>query len=204
MKLTKRDVDDVYRLDFGPGTAPIILSEEEMDELRAHLQAERDEQLGRWRDPENPNIVVYPRPDDDDEDGRCVSLVDESSGEYWLSWERIAIYDSSARYFAAHPTPKPEPKPWEDAEPVIILHEGADEDEGDVRWVGEVVSCPRQCRRHHKPEPSSSVVFLHEDGVKQTPAERFASWLLERKASRQAAREYEARRCYPSSTRPNY
>ena len=107
MKLTKRDVDDVYRLDFGPGTAPIILSEEEMDELRAHFQAERDEQLG-------------------------------------------------------------------------------------------------QCRRHHKPEPSSSVVFLHEDGVKQTPAERFASWLLERKASRQAAREYEARRCYPSSTRPNY
>ena len=61
-----------------------------------------------------------------------------------------------------------------------------------------------QCRRHHKPEPSSSVVFLHEDGVKQTPAERFASWRLERKASRQAAREYEARRCYPSSTRPNY
>ena len=119
MKLTKRDVDDVYRLDFGPGTAPIILSEEEMDELRAFFQAERDEQLGRW--------------------------------------------------------------------------------------VGEVVSCPRQCRRHHKPEPSSSsVVFLHEDGVKQTPAERFASWLLERKASRQAAREYEARRCYPSSTRPNY
>ena len=40
--------------------------------------------------------------------------------------------------------------------------------------------------------------------VKQTPAERFASWCLERKASRQAAREYEARRCYPSSTRPNY
>ena len=34
MKLTKRDVDGVYRLDFGPGTAPIILSEEEMDELR--------------------------------------------------------------------------------------------------------------------------------------------------------------------------
>ena len=61
-----------------------------------------------------------------------------------------------------------------------------------------------QWRRHHEPEPSSSVVFLHEDGVKLTPAERFASWRLERKASRQAAREYEARRCYPSSTRPNY
>ena len=59
MKLTKRDVDGVYRLDFGSGTAPIFLSEEEMDELRAHLQAERDEALGRWRDPENPDIVVY-------------------------------------------------------------------------------------------------------------------------------------------------
>ena len=80
----------------------------------------------------------------------------------------------------------------------------AERDEQRGRWVGEVVSCPRQCRRHHKPEPSSSVVFLHEDGVKQTPAERFASWRLERKASRQAAREYEARRCYPSSPRPNY
>ncbi len=128
MKLTKRDVDDVYLLDFWSGTAPIFLSEEEMDELRAHLQAERDEQLGRWRDPDNPNIVVYPRPDDDDEDGRCVSLVNESSGEYWLSWERIAIYDSSARYFAAHADVEPR-KPWHDAKPGeywLVTLEGAD------------------------------------------------------------------------------
>ena len=126
MKLTKRDVDDVYRLDFGPGTAPIFLSEEEMDELRAHLQAERDEQLGRWRDPEDPNMVVYPRPDQDDSYGRCMSLFDESSGEFWLAWERIATHDSSARYFAAHP----EPKPWEEAkagEVWILTRYGAEE-----------------------------------------------------------------------------
>ena len=126
MKLTKRDVDDVYRLDFGSGTAPIFLSEEEMDELRAHLQAERDEQLGRWRDPEDPNMVVYPRPDQDDSYGRCMSLFDESSGEFWLAWERIATHDSSARYFAAHP----EPKPWEEAkagEVWILTRYGAEE-----------------------------------------------------------------------------
>ena len=109
MKLTKRDVDDVYRLDFGPGTAPIILSEEEMDELRAHLQAERDEQLGRWRDPENPNTVVYPRPGQDGYDGRCVLVLDEPSGATWLDWEYIAPPGPARRYFAAHPQPEPRP-----------------------------------------------------------------------------------------------
>ena len=115
MKLTKRDVDDVYRLDFGPGTAPIILSEEEMDELRAHLQAERDIELGRWRDTENPNIVVYPRPDQDDPDGRGVLVLDELSGATWLDWEQIALPGPADRYFTAHPLPEPEPKPWENA-----------------------------------------------------------------------------------------
>ena len=113
MKLTKRDVDDVYRLDFGPGTAPIILSEEEMDELRAHLQAERDEQLGRWRDPENPDWVAYRTPEDDDGCGRCILLLDENTGDNHWEWERIATSGPGLRYFAAHP----EPKPWEGAEP---------------------------------------------------------------------------------------
>ena len=116
MKLTKRDVDDVYRLDFGPGTAPIILSEEEMDELRAHLQAERDEQLGRWRDPENPNIVVYPHPGEDDGDGHCVLVLDELSGATRLDWEQIALPGPADRYFTAHPLPEPEPKTWLEAE----------------------------------------------------------------------------------------
>ena len=114
MKLTKRDVDDVYRLDFGPGTAPIILSEEEMDELRAHLQAERDEQLGRWRDPESPDYVVYRTPEDDDESGRCILLLDENTGDNHWEWERIATSGPGLRYFAAHADVEPR-KPWQAA-----------------------------------------------------------------------------------------
>ena len=117
MKLTKRDVDDVYRLDFGSGTAPIILSEEEMDELRAHLQAERDDALGRWRDTENPNIVVYPHPTLNDDDGRRIWLINELSGAAWLDWERGAPPGPARRYFDAHPLPEPKPKPWETAKP---------------------------------------------------------------------------------------
>ena len=115
MKLTKRDVDDVYRLDFGPGTAPIILSEEEMDELRAHLQAERDEQLGRWRDPENPDCICYPVAGDPDD----IWVVYEGSGLAYMRERNQAFYagnrfsEVARRYFAAHP----EPKPWEDAKP---------------------------------------------------------------------------------------
>lgn len=128
MKLTKRDVDDVYRLDFGPGTAPIILSEEEMDELRAHLQAERDEQLGRWRDLESPNLVCYQRGDD------TVYVLDERTG-FTYARTRSDIIDGSdqydivaARYFAAHPDVEPH-KPWHDAkvgEYWLVTLEGAD------------------------------------------------------------------------------
>ena len=127
MKLTKRDVDDVYRLDFGSGTAPIILSEEEMDELRAHLQAERDEQLGRWRDPENPDMVCYQRGDD------TVYVLDERTGFTYARTRSDTIdgsdqYDIVAdRYFAAHPDEEPH-KPWHDAkvgEYWLVTLEGA-------------------------------------------------------------------------------
>ena len=102
----------------------IALTTANFETLRAFFQAERDEALGRWRDPENPNMVAYRTPEEDDDDGRSIRLLDESSGESWLSWERIAIYDSSARYFAAHP----EPKPWHAARPdcdeiwVLTIH----------------------------------------------------------------------------------
>ena len=117
MKLTKRDVDDVYRLDFGPGTAPIILSEEEMDELRAHLQAERDEQLGRWRDPENPNVVVYPCLNQDDGYGRVVWVLDEAEMVSGTVLDDRHSHSSASRYFETHPLPEPEPKSWVDAKP---------------------------------------------------------------------------------------
>ena len=109
MKLTKRDVDGVYRLDFGPGTAPIFLSEEEMDKLRGGFQAERDEQLGRWRDPESPNLVCYPVAGDLD----TVWVLNEVDGLAYMRERNQAFYAGNAfseaaqRYFEAHPKPKP-------------------------------------------------------------------------------------------------
>ena len=127
MKLTKRDVDDVYRLDFGSGTAPIFLSEDEMDELRAHLQAERDEELGRWRDPKNPDLVVYPVAGALD----AVWVMYEGDGSRYHATRTGPrnllphyVSEAAGRYFAAHP----EPKPWEKARPgydeiwVLTIH----------------------------------------------------------------------------------
>ena len=116
MKMTKRDVDDAYLLDFGSGTAPIFLSEEEMDELRGGFQAERDEQLGRWRDPENPDMVCYPVAYDPD---AVLVMYEGDMTRYYATrstWKDINPHyasETAERYFAAHP----EPKPWEGAEP---------------------------------------------------------------------------------------
>ena len=128
MKLTKRDVDDAYLLDFGPGTAPIFLSEEEMDELRAGFQAERDEALGRWRDPEHPDLVCYPVAGDLD----AVWVMYEGDGLAYMREKDQVFYagnefsEVARRYFAAHP----EPKPWEEAkagEVWILTRYGAEE-----------------------------------------------------------------------------
>ena len=79
------------------------------DALREYFQRERDTQLGRWRDPQNPDTVVYPRSEQDDHDGRCVWLFDEHSGEFWPEWEHTASPGPALRYFAAHPQPEPRP-----------------------------------------------------------------------------------------------
>ena len=135
MKLTKRDVDDVYRLDFGPGTAPIILSEEEMDELRAHLQAERDDALGRWRDTENPDMVCFPVVGDLD----AVWVVYEGDGSRYhatrTDWELTRPHyasEAAGRYFQAHP----DPNPWRTAQPdeIWVLTDG---DRSEVFRCGE-------------------------------------------------------------------
>ena len=134
MKLTKRDVAYGNRLDFGSGAAPIFLSEEEMDELRAHLQAERDEQLGRWRDPKNPDMVVYPIPGNLD----AVWVMYEGNGAEYMRERNQVFYagdkcsEVARRYFEAHP----EPKPWDAAQPdeVWVLTDG---DRSEVFRCGE-------------------------------------------------------------------
>lgn len=91
--------------------------------LREYFQHERDRELGRWRDPDNPDLVVYRRPEEDDYDGRAVAVLDESTGVAFTYWEKYGLdgqgvtryekgQEAAGRYFAAHP----ETKPWDEAE----------------------------------------------------------------------------------------
>ena len=82
---------------------------ETTEALRAFFQAERDIELGRWRDTENPDMVAYRMPEEDDEDGRCVRVLDENTGDNHWEWERIATSGPGLRYFATHPEPEPRP-----------------------------------------------------------------------------------------------
>ena len=91
------------------------LIQSQYEAARAFFQAERDDALGRWRDTENPDIIVYPRPALNDDDGRHIWLINELSGAAWLDWERGAPPGPARRYFETHPLPEPEPKPWENA-----------------------------------------------------------------------------------------
>lgn len=83
--------------------------------LREFFRHERDEELGRWRWPENPGYVVYP-------DGTSRRVVRESTGQTM----QVSLHDRKAMttyldsyvgaakaYDAAHEPPKP----WHDAKP---------------------------------------------------------------------------------------
>lgn len=87
-------------------------------EFYQHL---RDEELGRWRDPEAPNFVVY------NSGIEYVRVVNEATGcteEYRRDRTDSSGYgETAARYFAAHPA-----GPWHDAEPgeIWVLEFGGD------------------------------------------------------------------------------
>ena len=114
-------LDEVGRIHLSrAGYCNGIYTLETTEALRAFFQAERDQELGRWRDPENPNVVVYLVPDQDDGYGRVVWVLDEAemvSMTVLDDWEHTASPGPADRYFAAHPLPEPEPKPWVDAKP---------------------------------------------------------------------------------------
>lgn len=118
------DLDELGRVRLrraGEGSGVYTL--ETTEALRAFFQAERDEQLGRWRDPENMDMVAYRTPEDDDGCGRCILLLDENTGDNHWEWERIACSGSGLRYFEAHPDVEPH-KPWHDAKPGEIWEIG--------------------------------------------------------------------------------
>lgn len=100
--------------DYGSGSTYATAGPEGIGALREYFTHERDAELGRWRDPENPDLVIYPNGDD------AVCVFSESTGSCWDVLRSVATrerpaystwVESAARYFAAHP----EPKPWETA-----------------------------------------------------------------------------------------
>ena len=104
-----------------------VASAEGVEALREFFQHEKDEQLGRWRWPENPDYVVYP-------DGTSRRVVNESNGaslsvsvhDRKVMETYLDSYVGAARaYDEAHP----EPKPWHDAKPgeMWVLTYGGEE-----------------------------------------------------------------------------
>lgn len=89
--------------------------------LREFFQAERDEELGRWRWPENPEYVVIEGPRSDYRNQRTVVVVNERTlDRWWLNEgvmsareDRPENRHAARAFFEAHP----EPKPWHDAKP---------------------------------------------------------------------------------------
>lgn len=112
--------------------------------LREYFLAERDHDLGRWRDPENPDYVVYEKKADASVGEPGVRVVHEVTGRSRDVDRRvIENLGSSTRfdevaynYFAAHP----KPKPWHDANPgeVWVLTYGGEETAHvwTDRWAG--------------------------------------------------------------------
>ena len=106
------DLDELGRVRLrraGEGSGVYTL--ETTEALRAFFQAERDDALGRWRDTENPNVVVYPCLNQDDGYGRVVWVLDEAEMVSGTVLDDRHSHSSASHYFAAHPQPEPEPKP---------------------------------------------------------------------------------------------
>jgi len=106
--------------------------------LREFFRAEEDERLGRWRWPENPDYVVYPKGDGivlamGEHSGRGVEAIRTQANH-----TRTALHDAARAYFDAHP----EPKPWHNAKPrevwVLSAEDGDEATTGafEVKWNG--------------------------------------------------------------------
>lgn len=97
------------------GVSTFGINSEKVEALREFFQHERDEELGRWRWPENPDYVVYPDAFDSDPD--WVAVVNEEEGKVGSRARGHVVYPENlyhragAAYFEAHP----ERKPWHDA-----------------------------------------------------------------------------------------
>ena len=117
------DLDDVGRVRLRrAGGDEGVYTLETTEALREYFQAERDEELGRWRDPENPNMIAY----EGVRAGHAVLRVMSESGgrsysffslkeaqrtassDYVSDLERLTA-ESAIRYYTAH---EPDPEWW--------------------------------------------------------------------------------------------
>ena len=92
-----------------------ILWSDEAEGVRNYFQQKRDRELGRWRDPKNPDMVCYPIAN-----RRLVDLhvLNERTGEssYYARDSVIdqtfyEAFETAVRYYASHPIIHP----WEGA-----------------------------------------------------------------------------------------
>ncbi len=98
------------------------ISASQEEALREFFQYERDQELGRWRWPENPNHVVYPKKASVVEPHPGFRVVHEPTGrsrdvaaidtpEFRDNASLTRFGAAAKAYAAAHP----EPKPWHEA-----------------------------------------------------------------------------------------
>ena len=92
-----------------------ILWSDEAEGVRNYFQKKRDRELGRWRDPKNPDMVCYPIADRTLVD---VRVLDERTGEsYFYARDSVLdqrfyeSFETAVRYYASHPVMRP----WEGA-----------------------------------------------------------------------------------------
>lgn len=113
------------------GTASLscgIPHEGATEALREFFLQERDEELGRWRWPENPDYVVYAGA------GGLLSVVNEANGYHHTFFEskiqEETFYQPFRRAAQAYLEAHPEPQSWEKAKPGevwVLTINGVDE-----------------------------------------------------------------------------
>lgn len=109
-----------FQVDLAFPTGMLVSDDDFFKAMREWMQHRRDQELGRWRDPEAPDVVVYHLPSAKREaTGRTVRVLDERLGAAAICNEHLErssdptnAEPTAKRYFAAHP----EPKPWHSAE----------------------------------------------------------------------------------------
>lgn len=116
-------------LQIGDGLSAWLPTEETTDAIQEFFRVEEDTRLGRWRWPENPDYVVYPKNDG------LFEVLRESDGMVLTSTisGNHSFQDQHAQaaraYIAAHPEPKPA---WHDAKPGEVWALSIVEREGEV------------------------------------------------------------------------